>query len=64
MQSPHLHEGFHTAVNVFLTVYGRDLHPDPGLALRDHRVAKSDDKDTWENNRGTPEADRLWGYDI
>lgn len=45
MQPPHLHEGLHTAVNVLLTVYCRDLYPDPSLALGDHRVAESDDKD-------------------
>jgi len=39
----YLGEGFHTAVDVLVAVHGRDLDPDAGLSLGNHRVAEAND---------------------
>lgn len=43
----HLDEGFHTAVDVLVTMHGRDLDPNAGFALGDHRVAEANDVNAW-----------------
>lgn len=52
----HLGEGFHAAVDVLVTVHGRDLHPDARLALGHHGVAEANHVNAWGGSAGRVRA--------